>query len=141
MSNKNENVDEATWRRKDDLSARQTAANVTGYVFEGKEPDIDAFLEYSEKIRKWLFENQLPVESPEKKEKTAKKDKTIDEEPAESTDTPQPTQQQDKVLKAIAKKVKVKAEVVRQKVYEHYNKYPRNEKSIDEIIKKVNFKE
>lgn len=129
----NENLSDEVWRRKDDLSARQTAANVVGYIFEGKEIDSDAFLDYAEKIRAWLFTNQLAAEIKPLVNVT-----TIIEED-KSVDTPQPTQQQDKILKAVAKKTNLKVEFIRAKVYEYYKKYPTNEASVEKVIKEINF--
>ena len=54
----NDNVSPDTWKRKDYLSARQTSANVTSYIFQGKEIDADTFLEYSGKVFCWLFQEQ-----------------------------------------------------------------------------------
>lgn len=67
MKKENNIVDELVWRRKEYLSARQTAANVTSYVFEGKEIKSADFLKYAEDIREWLWQEQLPFqEAPPK---------------------------------------------------------------------------
>lgn len=55
---KENNISEDIWKKKDLLSAKQTSANVTSYIFEGKEIDVDTFLEYAEKIFQYLFQGQ-----------------------------------------------------------------------------------
>ena len=93
----NEKIDAEVWARKDDLSARQTAANVTGYVFEGKEVLIENFIEYAEKIRAWLFTNQkltVDVTAPKMPETSG------------TQVLPQPTLAQQKTLEYIAVELK-----------------------------------
>lgn len=127
MSNGN-NVSDDVWRKKDDLSARQTAANVTGYIFEGKGDVIDStsFLEYAEKIRAWLFVNQDPM--PDAKRKSV-----------ESKTLPTPTLAQKKVLDAIKEKIQqlgIEQDVLDWAEEVHkVRKYPESVKSVEAFIK------
>ena len=56
-----ENVPEIVWQRKTYLSARQTAANVTSSIFEGKEIDSEGFVKYANDVFEWLFQEQEKI--------------------------------------------------------------------------------
>jgi hypothetical protein len=94
----NNDISPEVWAKKDDLSARQTAANVTGYVFEGKEVPSKDFLKYAEDIRKWLFINQTPLPKKESKKEQVKKDKAT-----ENPTIPTPTLVQKPILDNLQK--------------------------------------
>ncbi len=119
-----EKVDELVWKKKDFLYARQTAANVTSAVFEGKEILSEDFMKYADDIFNWLFQEQ---------------DKLKTEQQGV---LPTPTQAQQKILEAIAHEVGVEVnDDLKLKVITWANevhtirKYPESQKSILEIVK------
>jgi len=118
----NDKVSEDVWKKKDLLSARQTSANVTSYVFEGKEVDSEAFLEYAEKIFQWLYQDQdSPKSNPAK-------------------ELPKPTPEEKEVLDKIVEKLDLTRDEVYAKVLEYTEKvykkrvYPKNIATIEKFL-------
>jgi hypothetical protein len=137
--------DKLAFKKKDLLYARQTAANVTSAIFEGKEVDSDTFIEYADKVFDWLFQEQekLDVSNvPNTSTNSVPK-------PVSGFEPPKPTVEQKKVLDAIFSKVGYDGmiwEDMCQKVLNYSTEvagvsnptYPKSMASVDKIVEWIN---
>lgn len=131
MANKNEQqVSEETWKRKDYLSARQTAANVTSYVFEGKEVKSEDFIKYAESIFVWLFQEQTPL--PKSVAPPVNKPVAVE--------LPTPTLEQNKILESISKQLNMPVDSIKPitliwaKIVTGKETYPSKDSSVSKFI-------
>ena len=133
-------IDPLVWAKKDHLSARQTAANCTSYIFQGTGVDIEYLKKYADEIFNWLFQEQdkLDVKVPE----VSKRDNLPT--PTESDSVPVPTADQKKVLDAICVHLpKLAPKEVQQRVLQYSTEvagksspqYPTNILAVEPIVK------
>jgi hypothetical protein len=132
MAKQEQTVSDDVWKRKDYLSAKQTAANVTSYVFEGKEISADDFILFAGKIFDWLFQEQTPL--PDLKPSKC----PVLGEPQE---LPTPTLEQQKVLELIAAKLNRKVDDnLKRSVLDWVNRtyaktvYPSKESNVEKFV-------
>lgn len=125
----------AAFKRKDILSAKQSAVKATSMVLEGTNTDVKEFLAYAEKVRKWLWEDQ-EIDEPKKETKKAEANSET------SSDYPTPTVAQKKILDVICERVGKTESEVYPRVLEWSKTvakdgkptYPQKEASIEKFI-------
>lgn len=126
--------DKLAFKKKDYLYARQTASNVTASVFEGKEIDLEGFIEYADKIFNWLFQEQDPLPD------------TVPVERSPTSVIPKPTADQVPVLKAVMEQTGLDKDSVCIGVLDYSTNvlhktvptYPTNMESVGKIVEWIN---
>jgi len=135
-------TDPSVWAKKDHLSARQTAANCTSYIFQGTGVDIESLKKYADEIFTWLFQEQdkIAVKVP----KVVKKKATKEVPPTESDSLPVPTAAQKKILDTICVQLpEISPKEVQQKVLQYSTEvakkstpqYPTSKLAVEPIVK------
>ena len=99
MANNYTKEDKEAFRRKDWLSARQSAAKDASVIFEGQGIEIDKFIAYAEEIVKWIWQGQGDVPEPLREVKPTKQQKAI------LGTTPMPNLEEKKILDEIERKL------------------------------------
>ena len=145
MANTYSEADKVAFKKKDLLYARQTAANVTSAIFEGKEIDSNIFIDYAGVVFDWLFQEQDKLDERNVPQigNTSK------------PDVPTPSVEQKKVLDAIFNKLNLTfdgnspciSEIeIQKKVLQYSTKvanvvnptYPKSMASVDKIVNWIN---